>query len=135
MDAIFLRLWGKHVRPQSWGQGTSDNHKILLFYFIWKRTPPAALNSALLTQQWKCHPVRKEMSPLLQHLGFLWRSRTKILNESIFWTDLLFLSETEYLFCSRLNDRILQKKKNTCMTMSKCSFYRKQNISFYFIVL
>lgn len=37
---------------------------------------------AVLTQQWKCHPLRQEHH-FLQYPGFLWRSPIKILNVSI----------------------------------------------------
>lgn len=119
VDVIFPRLWGKHLHPQPWGWGTSDDCNILLFYFIWNRILTAALNSAILTQQWKCHPVRQEHH-FLQHLGFLWRSPIIILNESMVWTGLFFLSEMEHLFYSRSNDRVLQKKESTSKTVSKC---------------
>lgn len=52
---------------------------------------------AVLTQQWKCHPLRQEHH-FLQHLGFLWRSPIKILNVSMFWTDFLFFFNLNIYF-------------------------------------
>lgn len=112
------------------------DHNILLFYFIRKRTLPEALNSAVLTQQWKCHPVRQEHH-FLQHLRFLWRSPKKC------W---IYQCSEQVCFSSQnwniyfIEDQMTgyyQKKKqyqydNEQMLLNSSSFYRKKNVSFYF---